>query len=190
VDLERAAVRLCQRLECSLVAGARLFDEPSRALDFGRGDRHTGELSLMEVEMPTLHYEIRIDAPAAAVWAVLGDLASTPEWIPGVVEASVDDGRRVCRTADGQEIREQIVDYSEEGRSWGYEQSQVPLPITGSHGTVQVHDEGDGARVAWEARFEVVDPAKEGQLVPMIEGYYKQTLESLRNRVEGGRPSS
>jgi mxaD protein len=136
--------------------------------------------------MPILHNEIRIAASPDAVWAVLGDLASTPEWIPGVVEASVENGRRVCRTADGQEIREQIVDYSEAGRSWGYEQSQVPLPITGSHGTLRVHDDGDGARVVWEASFEVVDPAQEDQLVPMIDGYYRQTLESLRDRIERG----
>jgi hypothetical protein len=143
----------------------------------------------MEVEMPTLHNEIRIDAAADTVWAVLGDLTSTPEWIPGVVEASVEDGRRVCRTADGQEIRERIVDYSDADRSWGYEQSQVPLPITGSRGTVRVHDDGEGARVVWDASFDVPDVDQADQLVPMIDGYYRQTLESLRERVERAKPS-
>ena len=138
--------------------------------------------------MPTLHNDVTIDASPDAVWAVLGDLASTPEWIPGVVEASVDDGQRVCRTADGQEIRERIVGYSEVDRSWGYEQSQVPLPITGSRGTLKVREEGGGSRVEWDASFDLVDPGQEAQLVPTIDGYYRQTLESLRQRVEQGKP--
>ena len=136
--------------------------------------------------MPTLRNEIRIDAGPDAVWAVLGDLAATPEWIPGVVEASVEGERRVCRTADGQEIRERILDYSEAERRWSYEQSQVPLPITGSRGTLRATADADGTRVDWEASFDLVDPAQEAQLVPMIDGYYRQTLESLRDRVEEG----
>jgi Polyketide cyclase / dehydrase and lipid transport len=137
--------------------------------------------------MPSLRNEIHVDASPDAVWAVLGDLTSTPEWIPGVVAATMDDDQRVCRTADGQEIHERIVGYSEADRSWGYEQSKVPLPIRGSRGTLKVHEEGSGARVGWEASFELADPAQEAQLVPMIDGYYRQTLESLRDRVERSR---
>ena len=130
--------------------------------------------------MPSLHNEIRIDADAADVWAVVGDLAATPEWIPGIVEAHVDGESRVCRTADGHEIRERIFDYSADKRTWSYEQSVVPLPISGSRGTLRVVPNGDGTRVEWDAEFDAPD-----DVAAMVDGYYKQTLESLRRRVEG-----
>jgi carbon monoxide dehydrogenase subunit G len=135
--------------------------------------------------MPTLRNEQQIDATPDEVWSVLGDLESTPEWIPGVTEASVNGDSRVCRTADGDEIRERIHGYDAAARTWSYEQSAVPLPITGSSGTLAVQPDGAGSRVEWEARFEVAGGADEAQLVPMIDGYYRQTLEQLRRRVEG-----
>ena len=81
------------------------------------------------------------------------------------------------------------MDYSDTDRSFSYEQSQVPLPITRSRGTLRAGADDKGTRVDWEASFELVDPAQEAQLVPMIDGYYRQTLDSLRNRVEQGKPS-
>jgi carbon monoxide dehydrogenase subunit G len=135
--------------------------------------------------MPTLRNEQRIDATPDDVWRVLGDLESTPQWIPGVVEASVTGDSRICRTADGGEIRERIHGYDAAAHTWSYEQSVVPLPITGSSGTLAVRPDGDGSRVEWEARFDVAESADEAQLVPMIDGYYRQTLEQLRRRVEG-----
>jgi carbon monoxide dehydrogenase subunit G len=135
--------------------------------------------------MPTLRNEQRIDATPDAVWGVLGDLESPPEWIPGVTEASIAGDDRLCRTADGEEIRERIHAYDAARHTWSYEQSVVPLPITGSSGTLTVEPDGEGSRVEWEARFEVADGADEAQLVPMIDGYYRQTLEQLRRRVEG-----
>ena len=58
--------------------------------------------------MPRLHNSIAIDAAPDEVWSVLGDLAATPEWIPGVVSAEVngerpslpDGGRRRDQGAD------------------------------------------------------------------------------------------
>jgi carbon monoxide dehydrogenase subunit G len=131
--------------------------------------------------MPNLHNEIRIDAGAAEVWAIVGDLAATPEWIPGIVSASVDGATRVCRTADGNEIRETITELSPDARTLSYEQSQVPLPISGSRGTMRVRANGQGSVVEWDAEFEAPD-----EVAAMVDGYYKQTLEALRRRVEGG----
>jgi carbon monoxide dehydrogenase subunit G len=135
--------------------------------------------------MPSLRNEIAIAAPADDVWRILGDLAATAEWIPGVVEAEVDGDARVCRTADGSEIRERITARSDEERSFSYEQSQVPLPISGSRGTLSVVERGPGSTVAWEAEFEAPE-----EVAALVDGYYRQTLEALKRRVETGeRPS-
>jgi carbon monoxide dehydrogenase subunit G len=131
--------------------------------------------------MPRLHNSIAIDAAPDEVWSVLGDLAATPEWIPGVVSAEVNGSDRLCRTADGNEIRERIVDFSAEDRALSYEQSKVPLPIERSRGTLRVVPDGAGAQVEWKAEFDAPD-----EVAAMVDGYYRQTLEALRRRVETG----
>jgi carbon monoxide dehydrogenase subunit G len=134
--------------------------------------------------MPRLENEIRIAATPEDVWVVLGNLEGTPEWIPGIVEATVSEGRRVCRTADGQEIHEE-VEASEPERTVSYRQSRVPLPIAGSKGTLRVVPNGGGSRVRWEAEFDAPD-----EVAAMVDGYYKQTLESLKRRVESGETAA
>jgi carbon monoxide dehydrogenase subunit G len=136
--------------------------------------------------MPRLHNEIEIDAAADEVWNLLAELTATPEWIPGIVEARIEGDRRVCRTADGQEIHERVTT-SDDDRTLTYEQSRVPLPIEGSRGTIHVVGNGMGSRVEWKAEFEAPD-----EVAAMVDGYYKQTLESLRERVRssGARPPS
>jgi carbon monoxide dehydrogenase subunit G len=131
--------------------------------------------------MPRLHNSIAIDAAPDEVWSVLGDLAATPEWIPGVVSAEVNGSDRLCRTADGNEIRERIVDYSAEDRALSYEQSHVPLPIERSSGSLRVVPDGARTHVEWEAEFEAAD-----EVAAMVDGYYRQTLEALKRRVESG----
>lgn len=76
--------------------------------------------------MPQLHHEISIDASPEAAWGVLGDLTATTAWIPGIVSARLEGNKRLCLTAEGQEIREEIRDYSPEKRSYRYIQHQVP----------------------------------------------------------------
>jgi polyketide cyclase/dehydrase/lipid transport protein len=89
----------------------------------------------------------------------------------------VEGEKRICRTADGHEIHERVV-RSEAERTLTYEQTLVPLPIEGSRGTIRVLDNGSRSRVEWEAEFEAPD-----EVAAMVDGYYKQTLESLRERV-------
>jgi carbon monoxide dehydrogenase subunit G len=134
--------------------------------------------------MPSLRNEIAVAAPADEVWRILGDLRATPEWIPGVVEAEVDGAERLCRTVDGGEIRERITARSDEERSLSYEQTEVPLPISGSRGTLHVAENGAGSLVTWQAEFEAADA-----VASMVDGYYRETLEALKRRVEtGSRP--
>lgn len=133
--------------------------------------------------MPKLRNVIRISASPDEVWNVLGDPLATPSWIPGLADARIDGKVRVCTTTDGNEIVEE-VDYSDADRQFEYVQRQVPLPVKDSRGRMTVEAEGDGAEVLWDAEFEVLDPSQETEVVGMIDGFYKQTLESLRRCVE------
>lgn len=137
--------------------------------------------------MPHLHKTVSIDASADAVWAVLGDLAATPEWLPGTVAARMEAMTRICITADGSEIREEIADYSHERRTYTYRHLELPLPVRNSHGTFTVRADGsDDAVVVLEADFDALDPAMEGEIEQMFGGALERALESLRRRVEQG----
>lgn len=137
--------------------------------------------------MVKLSNSIHIDAPPQAVWHLLGDLAATPRWIPGIASASVDGSSRVCVTAEGFEIKESIQNFSATSRSFDYTQSQVPMPVKDSRGSFSVEADGPGTRVLWVAEFDLLDPAAASQLTGMIDGYYKAALDSLKRAVESAQ---
>jgi uncharacterized protein YndB with AHSA1/START domain len=138
-------------------------------------------------DMAHLRKTIAITASPESVWAVLGDLAATSEWLPGTVAARVEGSIRICQTADGGEIREEISEYSPERRTYRYRHIQVPLPVESSTGTFSVEaGTSGGAVVVLEAAFAALDPAMEAEIERMFGGALDQALESLRRRVEKG----
>jgi uncharacterized protein YndB with AHSA1/START domain len=140
-----------------------------------------------EAAMAHLRNTISIEASPEAVWAVLGDLAATNEWLPGTVAARMDGSTRICQTADGGEIREEISAYSAARRTYRYRHIQVPLPIERSTGTFAVEaGASGGAVVVLESEFDALDPAMESEIERMFDGALEQALESLRRRVEQG----
>jgi hypothetical protein len=131
--------------------------------------------------MPILENEIRVAASPEAAWRVVGDLAGVASWIPGVVAAEVTDGKRVCTLADGGEIHESITNFSDERRSYSYEQTRHPLPLESSSGTFTVYPHEEGARIVWLADVEVADaPIEE-----MVTAGYAAAMEALANRLGG-----
>lgn len=137
--------------------------------------------------MVELRNTIAIDASPEAVWDVLGDLRATSEWLPGIVAARMEGSTRICTTADGFDIREEISDYEPEQRSFRYQHVQVPMPVENSAGSFAVEPEkSDGAIVVLESSFEPVHSAQEAQVSQMIEGAFQKALESLKRRVEEG----
>lgn len=137
--------------------------------------------------MVELRNTIAIDASPEAVWEVLGDLGATNEWLPGIVASRMEGSTRICTTADGFDIREEISEYEPKQRSFRYDHVQVPMPVENSGGSFVVEPaENGGALVVLESSFEAVDSTQEAQVGQMIEGAFQQSLESLRRRVEQG----
>ena len=136
--------------------------------------------------MASLRNTIAIDAPPERVWEVLGDLAATSEWLPGTLDARMEGAIRVCRMADGSDVREEISDYSPERRTYRYRHLEIPLPVRESSGTFAVEPADGGAVVVLESEFEPLEPAAGGDVEAMFDGALKQSLESLRQRVEHG----
>ena len=137
--------------------------------------------------MVQLRNTIAIDASQDEVWEVLGDLAATSEWLPGVVRAEVDGAKRVCTMADGSEIHEEISDYEPDQRSFRYRHLRVPMPVKDSGGSFSVEPAPNGgSNVLLESSFAALDPGQEEQVGQMIEGAFQQALESLKRRIEQG----
>jgi uncharacterized protein YndB with AHSA1/START domain len=133
--------------------------------------------------MATITNDISISRPPDEVWAVLGDPTAAPEWVPGISAARMEGGRRICTTADGAEIHEEL-DVSDERRSFSYSQPVHPLGLKRSTGTLAVVENGLGSTVSWTAEVEFADGAQEAQFLPMLEQGYAAALESLKARVE------
>jgi uncharacterized protein YndB with AHSA1/START domain len=133
--------------------------------------------------MPELHKQVTINRPPDEVWAVLGELSNV-EWLPGVTGATVEGDRRVCTTAEGAEIHEEIYDYSDEARRYSYTQTVHPLGLKSSRGTLAVEEENGGARVELEAEVEFADAVQEAQFLPMLDQGYEAALQGLKTQLE------
>jgi uncharacterized protein YndB with AHSA1/START domain len=130
--------------------------------------------------MPEITNSVRVDVDPDAAWSVVGDLAAVDAWVPGVVAARVHGGWRVCTTADGGEIHEEITAYSAAERSYSYIQTQQPLPIERPHGTLSVRPDGDGSVIVWDAAFGSDSP----EVTRMIGDAYRETIASLARLIE------
>jgi mxaD protein len=136
--------------------------------------------------MAHLRKTVAIAASPETVWGVLGDLPATHEWLPGMVAARMEGSIRICETADGGEVHEEISDYSPERHTYRYRHLQVPLPVANSTGIFTVQPTDGGAVVVLESDFDALDPAMESEIERMFGGALDEALESLRRRVERG----
>ena len=139
--------------------------------------------------MTAIDAEVAIGRPADDVWAVLRDLAAVTDWVPGIAAARVDGGRRICTTADGAEIHEEI-ELADAERAYTYRQPVHPLGFRHSEGRLAVVPDGGASRVLWHAEVEFADPAQESQLLPLLEHGYATALASLRRQLENGEEGS
>jgi hypothetical protein len=136
--------------------------------------------------VPTVTNTIEIQASPDDVWLVLADLPATRAWLPGTIDAQMDQDVRVCRMADGQEIRERISDLDAAGRSYRFEHLRVALPVSSSGGKFAVSAGSDPsyATVTLTTTFEPLDPASADEIASMIRGAFGQALDSLRRYLE------
>lgn len=107
---------------------------------------------------------ITVDAPAAAVWALVADFCSIETWHPGVVRCAGEGGNLPGATrvltvgsADGPQIHEELLSYDAEKMTYKYKVTKTVLevlPVTTYSAFLSVIDNGDGtSTVEWRAGF-------------------------------------
>jgi hypothetical protein len=127
---------------------------------------------------------IAVHAPPEAVWSIIRDPASIGEWLPILAGAIYEAGERICWTRDGDEIRERILDSSDEERWMAYEIATSPFPLLSNHSRIAVHGHGDHSHVVWTTELEAIEPGQEDELAETFGALYREGLASLVDAVE------
>lgn len=156
--------------------------------------------------------KITIQAPAAEIWAVVGDFFALDKWHPAVLKSekiddttrklSLDEEGKVTLTEkikklepEKMKLKYKIIDMSviEEFKFSGIDVKRKALPVDTYSSTIQVLSEGDGAVVTWIGKFYrgyvLNPPTPEGMddatAIATIQAVYNAGLESLAKQFDG-----
>jgi hypothetical protein len=151
----------------------------------------------------TVHQSIRINAPPAAVWAVVGDFNGLPRWLANIVDSKIVLGTnnqvgaiRQFTRRNGTRATERLIDYDPAAMRIGYTYVDGTVMASDYFPVLTVKDAGDGTSIVdWSARLKrlayATDPPPPGQddksLTDFFTGIYKAGLENLKRVVEGGQ---
>ncbi len=118
-----------------------------------------------------------IEAPLAAVWDYVRDFNGLPKWFPGIVDSSIEDGvpsdRLGCirrfRSANGAQLREQLLALSDHDYSCAYRILESPMPLTNYVATFRLQRVTDQNHtfLEWNAEFACA-PGQERRLADFL----------------------
>lgn len=122
--------------------------------------------------------EVRIDRPAADVWALVGDPSRVAEWFPGIESAVVDGTTRTITTGNGMPLPEEVLTVDHLLRRFQY---RLGLPVLREHtSTIDVFElDPSSCLVVYGCD---ADPAT---MALIIGGAAGNALEHLRDLMEG-----
>jgi carbon monoxide dehydrogenase subunit G len=142
--------------------------------------------------------KIVIDAPAAAVWARIGNFDALKDWHPAVAESPADKGNevgsvRTLKLKSGGTLIETLERYDGVQMRYAYRAKDGgALPVTNYTSTIQVSEEGGKAAVEWRGAFyrghPNNDPPPEQNdeaAVRAVTQVYQTGLANLKKVVEG-----
>jgi carbon monoxide dehydrogenase subunit G len=133
--------------------------------------------------MATIRREVRIEAPAEAVWDALRDVGALHlRLVPGfAIDVRMEEGARVVTFANGMVAREVIVTVDEEARRlvWAI----VGGRMTHHNGAAQVFAEGPA-----ESRFVWTADLLPDAMAPTIAAMMDQAVPIIKATVERAEP--
>ena len=132
-----------------------------------------------------------IAAPAAKVWALLGDFGGVTKWGGPMLQSCSVEGSgvgavRTLGLPGGNSIQERCEAYDAAGRSLTYSiVGKSPIPIKNYESTCRVVETGPNeCRVDWNGTWEP-DGATEEQTQGMVRGIYTGGIAGVRKLLGG-----
>jgi hypothetical protein len=145
--------------------------------------------------MSTAYVSTTVDAPVAAVWAVLGEFHGIAGWVGRIRSAEPGNGaanavgsvRVLTMEPDGRTVRERLCSYDGSGRRYSYEfAGEPPFPVRAYTGTVRALPvtETGATFVEWWGEFDC-DSALVDRLTSTFTSIYREFLDDLRAHARG-----
>jgi mxaD protein len=137
---------------------------------------------------------IEINAPAAKVWAKVGNFGDM-SWHPAIGKTEITGGKpdaagatRVLTLKDGGNVNEVLTSFDAAAMTVKYEITESVLPVREYGATLKVEAAGDNKTiVTWRAMFKRQDPANPGAAgkddaaaKAAISGIFKSGLENIK----------
>jgi len=131
-----------------------------------------------------------LNASPAAVWRIVRDFNSLPDWTPFVAESRIEGSQpsdrvgcvRIFKLTDGGTVREQLLGLSDYDFTCTYSILESPMAVSDYVATLALAPVTDGNRcfASWEATFEC-RPEDETALVRQIgEGVFQAAFAHLK----------
>ncbi len=140
---------------------------------------------------------VTIDAPAAKVWAIIGNFDALKNWHPAVAESPADKGNeegsvRQLKLKGGGALTESLEAYDGPKMKYSYRAKDGgALPVTNYTSTISVRDEGGKAVVEWRGAFYRGFPnndpppdRNDEAAVKAVTGVYQSGLANLKTIAE------
>lgn len=141
--------------------------------------------------------QVTLEAPAAVVWAKIGNFDALKDWHPAVTASPADKGNQVgsIRTLTlegGGTMIETLEAYDDAKMRYSYRAKDGgALPVTNYTSTISVRDEGGKAVVEWRGAFYRGYPnndpppdRNDEAAIRAITGVYQAGLANLKKIIE------
>lgn len=136
--------------------------------------------------MAKVHVQDSFNAPADAVWSYFRDFGGVMKWAGPMVKSCTLEGEgvgavRTIALAQGNPLRERLVQFDDEARSFSYAIiGACDLPLEGYVGSVKIKADGASrSTIDWIGTF---DPkgAPEAAAKQIVEGIYKGGIAAVK----------
>ena len=129
--------------------------------------------------MSSIRKELIVDAPADHVWAALRDIGQVHTRLARefVIDTRLDGDSRLVTFANGEVVRERIVDIDDRARRLAY--AVVDWRTTHHNASFQVTPDGDGrSRLTW------ITDLLPDSLADLVGGFVEQGCVAIKRTLE------
>ena len=129
--------------------------------------------------MASIHKEIALDAPADRVWDAIRDVGAVHTRLAEqfVLDTRLEEDSRLVTFANGEVVRERIVDIDDRARRLAY--AVVDWRTTHYNASFQaVAEANDRSRLVW-----ITDLLPDA-LAPLVEGFMDQGCTAMKRTLE------